>query len=67
MMQMRSVISDAIQAIGYDPNTHRLRITFKEGNSYDYCGVPAHIHEQFLQAPSKGRFFHQNIDGRYQC
>ncbi|MRH79078.1 KTSC domain-containing protein [Spiribacter sp. C176] len=64
---MQSVSSKAIDAIGYDPTTQRLRIIFRQGRTYDYCGVPAHIYEQFLRAASKGGFFNTHIDGRYQC
>jgi hypothetical protein len=64
---MHSVSSRAIEAIGYDSATQRLRITFRQGRTYDYCRVPAHIYEQFIRARSKGGFFNSHIDGRYQC
>ena len=66
-MEMQSVSSEAIEAIGYDPTTQRLRIIFRHGRTYDYCRVPTHVYEQFLRAASKGGFFHTHIDGRYQC
>ena len=66
-MKMQSVHSEAIEAIGYEPTTQRLRITFRQGRTYDYCRVPAHVYEQFMRAASKGGFFNTHIDGRYQC
>ena len=42
-----------------------LKITFTSGAEYLYQGVPANIYEAFLLAPSKGKYFHENIDGRY--
>jgi len=32
---------------------------------YVFWGVPAAVHDAFLTAPSKGRFFNQRIRGRY--
>ena len=42
-----------------------LKITFTSGAEYLYQGVPANVYEAFLMAPSKGKFFHENIAGRY--
>ena len=39
-MKMQSVRPAAIEAIGYEPTTQRLRITFRQGRTYDYCRVP---------------------------
>ena len=66
-MKMQSVRSEAIEAIGYEPTTQRLRITFRQGRTYDYCRVPACVYEQFIRAASEGGFFNTHIDGRYQC
>lgn len=66
-MEMIRVSSSAISAIGYDPETMRMRIKFKEGKTYDYCRVPAHIFESFIQSRSKGTFYQAKINGRYQC
>lgn len=42
-----------------------LKVTFKNGREYLYEGVPAQVYEDFLMANSKGKFFHENINGRY--
>jgi hypothetical protein len=36
-MKMIPVRSSAIRAVGYDPATQRMRITFVEGHGYDFC------------------------------
>ncbi|WP_408634138.1 KTSC domain-containing protein [Pseudazoarcus pumilus] len=64
---MIPVSSSAIAAIGYDPDTRRMRITFTSGGTYDFCGVPEHVFTGFLHAPSKGSFYDQHIRDRYQC
>lgn len=42
-----------------------LKITFVNGREYLYEGVSAETYEKFLTAESKGVFFHENINGRY--
>lgn len=42
-----------------------LKVTFKNGREYLYENVPAETYEKFLMAESKGVFFHENINGRY--
>ena len=42
-MKMFPVDSKAILEVGYDPETSRMTITFKQGKSYDFCGVPTEI------------------------
>lgn len=66
-MQMIPVSSSAIRAIGYDPSTRRMKITFAQGHTYDYCGVPEDIFKGLLHSGSKGAFYNQYIKDRYQC
>lgn len=53
-MQMIPVRSSAITAVGYDPITKRMKITFKQGRTYDFCGVPPEVHQGLVNAGSKG-------------
>lgn len=66
-MEMIRVRSTAIRAIGYDSDTMRMKITFIEGHTYDFCRVPERIFQGFLNAGSKGRYYDTYIKGRYQC
>jgi len=66
-MEMHSVNSRAISAIGYDKETRRMKITFKQGKTYDFCGVPEHIFQGLLSASSKGTYYNDHIRDRYQC
>lgn len=66
-MEMQPVDSRAIQAIGYDFASRRLRIRFEQGDSYDYCGVPQELYERFMNTYSKGRFYNDHIRDRFQC
>ncbi len=66
-MNMIRVNSTAIREIGYDPQTGRMKVTFVEGNSYDFCDVPQHVFDAFLRASSKGAYYNTHIRGRYPC
>ncbi len=66
-MDMVRVNSSAIKAVGYDPVTGRMKIMFKQGRTYDYCGVPPNIHQGLMAAGSKGTYFDRMIRDRYQC
>ena len=66
-MDMIRVSSSAISAIGYDPTTMRMRIRFVQGDTYDFCGVPAHVFNGLLNSSSKGSYYNDHIRGRYQC
>lgn len=65
-MQIYPVVSTIVTSIGYDESTLALRVQFKNG-IYDYWGVPKHIFLNFLNAPSKGKFYARFIKGHYPC
>jgi hypothetical protein len=66
-MDMIRVISSAITAVGYDATTGRMKITFKQGRTYDFCRVPSDVHHGLMTAGSKGSYFDRVIKDRYQC
>ena len=57
------VNSSTISEINYDGKL--LTVSFMNGREYVYEGVPASIYEAFTQAESKGKYFHENINYRY--
>ncbi len=66
-MEMIRVRSTAITAIGYDPTSQRMKITFQQGHTYDFCRVPANIFDGFMRSLSKGTYYNNHIKDRYQC
>ena len=67
-MQMQSVRSSAIQAIGYDVQTHRLFIQFIHNPKiYTYCRVPEAVYSSFMAANSKGSYYDLYIKDNYNC
>jgi hypothetical protein len=62
---METPDSTAIRAIRYDEQRQRLLVRFIDGDEYAYVGVPGEVHRSFVDAESKGRFFSEEIRGRY--
>lgn len=62
-MNITSVESTTLAAIGYDENLKLLRLEFRSQAVYDYFGVPAAVHKALLRAPSIGGCFNQMIGG----
>jgi hypothetical protein len=42
------------------------RLAFTSRGIYDYAGVPKNVHQRFMAAPSKGRFFDSSIKDKYR-
>lgn len=57
--------SSSIEATGYDPATLTLAIQFKGGGVYHYAGVPQGVVDQLRAAESVGKFYMQQIRGKY--
>ena len=64
MVEMKSVDSSNISAVGYDERLKKLHIEFSSG-TYMYHDVPKDVYEDLLSAPSKGKFVHKSIRGTY--
>lgn len=58
---MQSVESSNLAAVGYNSDNQILNIRFNSGSLYEYSGVPRPIYDGLMSAPSKGRYFNQNI------
>ena len=58
--------SSQIVSIGYNANTRTLRIEFKNKSYYDYSDVPPELFQQLMASPSKGKFFHATIKGKFE-
>ncbi len=66
-MEMIRVSSSANSAVGYDLQSRRMRITFTQGYTYDFCRVPDHVHAGLMRSSSKGTYYNENIKDRYPC
>lgn len=60
------VLSREIEWIGYEHKRNMLQVEFIVGATYQYENVPETVYQEFLTAPSHGRFFESNIKNKYQ-
>jgi KTSC domain len=60
------VESRALAAVGYSKRLHALEIEFRNGAIYRYLDVPRSLHKALMNAPSRARFYHKNIRGKYR-
>ena len=66
-MNRTPVASSDIVEIGYDADSMTLEIAFHTGGVYQYFDFPETVHQDFMRAESKGKFFHANIKNHYRC
>ena len=64
-MKYEEVQSTGITHIGYDAEKRVLGVKFGT-REYHYHDVPAELHTQLLTAPSKGKFYIQEIRPNYK-
>ena len=57
------VQSSTISEIDYQDNI--LTVTFNNGRVYTYEGVSRELFERLANSESKGKFFHENINYRF--
>ena len=60
--------SSCIQSVQYVARLRKLFIRFRSNSDkvYAWKGVPQGTLTRMVKSPSPGRFYHRNINGRYQ-
>lgn len=64
-MQLTTVESSMIHAVGYDEASSELEVVFNSGQVYRYVDVPRAEYEGLLASESKGRYMRARIIGLY--
>lgn len=65
-VQIRTPVSSAsLRSVGYDDEDGTLELEFHGGGVYEYFDVPGRVYRDLLRAESKGRFFHDEIRGKF--
>jgi hypothetical protein len=64
-MLQTPVQSKTLARVGYDAPDQLLWLEFRSGAVYRYFGVPPAIHQNLLNAPSKGAYFNRTIRQRF--
>jgi KTSC domain len=62
---MLPVDSSMANTVGYDEDNQILQVEFHNGTIYQYSGVDEDTWEDFCQAESVGRFYNEEIKGKY--
>ena len=65
-MRVATVESTTLATVAYDEAREVLQLEFCSRAVYLYFGVPPTVHQALLGAPSKGKYFNQNIRGRFR-
>lgn len=60
------VNSSNIKSIGYDISMAVLEVEFIYGDVYQYFNVPSNLYQEFMDAPSKGKFFDDYVKYNYR-
>lgn len=55
------VKSSNINAVDFNPADNTLTIEFNTGRSYRYDHCTPEVYQAFMESPSKGTYFAQNI------
>jgi KTSC domain-containing protein len=63
-IEMQTVQSSNLKAIGYDSASETLAVEFANG-VYHYAGIAPELFADFQAAESKGKFFQQHIRPRF--
>lgn len=65
-MEWIEVVSTNIKAVAYDAVLSKLHVKFNSGAEYVYLDVPVEVFNGLVEAPSTGRFFADEIRGKYE-
>ncbi len=66
-MNLTTVESSMIYAVGYDEDSQKLVVVFNSGKTYEYYDVPLEEYEGLMESGSKGRYMRGNIIDFYPC
>ncbi len=64
---MKTVASDAIDAVSYDEAAETMTVTFDKGGTYKYSGVPSKIYDELMAAESKGAYIAESVKGKFDA
>ena len=60
------VLSSWIDELVHDPSQDAVIMTLLNGRSYTVYGVDEEMYDQWIAAPSKGKFWHEYIRDYHQ-
>ncbi len=66
-MQLTTVESSMIHAVGYDPEQQMLEVIFNNGRVYQYFEVPPKVYEELMASSSKGSYMRDCVIDCFPC
>ena len=64
-MERKRISASTIHSVGYDAGQQALEIEFSSGSIIQYSGVSPEVHRRFMNSPSPGSFFRDQIDENF--
>ncbi|PUE56401.1 KTSC domain-containing protein [Limnohabitans sp. 2KL-17] len=65
-MEMITISSSNIAAVGYDEDSQTLQVEFNNGTRYQYFDVPEQVFIELKNAGSPGGYFASSVKGVYR-
>ncbi len=62
---MSNTKSSLISNVSYDGASQKLTVSMSKGQTYAFTGVPQKVVTELNAAKSQGKFFNQNVRGRF--
>lgn len=54
-----------LKSVGYDKASKTLEVELTHGATFEYYEVPEYVYRAFMNAESRGSFYHANIHDSY--
>jgi hypothetical protein len=64
-MERKRVSASNIRSVGYDAGKQLLEIEFSSGSIVQYSGVSPEVHRRFMNSPSPGSFYQDQIEENF--
>ena len=64
-MERKRVNASNIRSVGYDEGQQLLEVEFTGGSIIQYSGVSPEVHRRFVNSPSPGSFFQDQIEENF--
>ena len=61
--EMKSVISSNLASVGYFEKESKMRVKFKNGQTYEYEDIPKEVYKGIFTADSPGKYFRSTVLG----
>jgi hypothetical protein len=65
-MTRQLITSKGLKSVGYDAVAHVLEVELQSGPVSRYFDVPPSVYEALISAPSKTRYYNDNVAGKYE-